>query len=169
MLVSTLVLGILSTITFGIALLPFLVVLWLLNIETVGTSWLWLNVPVSRVLIVIPGVMIAAVQSNYTALLPYSGDWDSRAEDLARAEAWPRSYLVQQLPTRRREALDEWELLKRYFVEGRMTDRELIHAALPAWNLLSLTAPDLAEIVQDEYSALVAESEESDFTAGSSE
>jgi len=162
MLVSTLVLGILSMLTFRIALLPFIGILWLLNIVTVGTSWLWLNVPISRILILLPGVIFAAVQSNYTALLPYFGDWDSRAEDLARAGVWPRSYLVQQLPQRRREALVEWEHLKEKFTQSGMTSEELISASLPVWNFLSLTAPDLAEIVQDEYSALVEDKKDSD-------
>lgn len=148
---TTLVLGLLDMITFGLALVPFIGVLWLLNILTVGTSWLWLNIPISRPFILIPGSIFAAVQASYTALLPYAGDWDSRAEDLATAQAWPRSIHVQQLPTHRHEAMVEWELLKERYSQGGMTDRELMIASSPLIYFLERTTPLFAERIKDEY------------------
>ena len=153
-LVSTLVLGILSAVTFGIGLLPFVLVLWLLNIGTVGTSWLWINVPQSRLLILLPGVILAGVQSNYTGLLPYSGDWDSRSEDLARAYAWPHSYYIQQLPRYKHEALIEWESLKQKFENDEITNEHFTDEWENIWVFFRSTSPDLCQKVLDEYNEI---------------
>jgi len=108
---------------------------------------LWLNIPISRPFILIPGSIFAAVQASYTALLPYAGDWDSRAEDLATAQAWPRSIHVQQLPTHRHEAMVEWELLKERYSQGGMTDRELMIANSP---LITKSGPTVTPEIRDD-------------------
>lgn len=59
--VSTFVLGILVTVTSGLALAP-LSLLWLPFLGGVlGSSWLWIKVPVMRPILLVPGVLWATV------------------------------------------------------------------------------------------------------------
>lgn len=155
--ISTLVLGMLSLVSFGLLLIPFLAVLWALNIVTVGTSWLWINVPASRAFVLIPGAVTAAIQENYTAMLPYEGDWESRADDLVRPEMWPRSLHVQNLPIYRSDALAHWRELKDSFNRGELSPDQLLRDAGDAWGLLDLTTIDLGDQIQQEYHDLTSD------------
>ena len=160
--ISTLILGALSLVSFGLILIPFLVVLWVLNIVTVGTSWLWINVPASRVFVLIPGVVSAAIQENYTAMLPYHGDWAARADDLARPESWPRSLHVQHLPRYRADALALWGELKDSYTRGEISATELIRDAREVWGMLDLTTVDLGDQIQQEYHDLTSDQADAD-------
>ena len=153
---STAALGCLSVLSVGLLLFPFLGVLWVLNIAVVGTSWLWLNAPVTRMPVVLPGAVFAAIEGAFAAMLPYEGDWESRAVDLATAEAWPHSYHVQRLPVYQRDAVNEWYRLKKRFSDGELSAEQLRDASLPAWQLLHRTAPGMADAVLQEYNELVS-------------
>jgi len=97
-IVSTFVLGILHTLTFGLALLP-LYALWFLFLGgVVGSSWLWIKVPVMRPILLVPGILWATVSKWFAACMPEMGEWESRATKQAVCESWPHSYHIMRMP-----------------------------------------------------------------------
>lgn len=92
--ISTLVLGCLVSITFGILLFIMNVIWWPLLGFMLVSSWLWYHVGFSRILLLVPGVFIAEFASAYAGLMPSMGEWDSRATKLAICESWPHSMSI---------------------------------------------------------------------------
>ena len=95
--ISTLVLGLAATITFGVPLyllsIPWLVLLGIL----LGTRWTWLNFPIVRPLLFIPGVIVTAVAYTYVSLVPAMGEKYQKALKLALCDSWPYSFTVFRL------------------------------------------------------------------------
>lgn len=93
-LVTTFILGILATVTFGLALLPLNLV-WLLFLGgLLGSSWLWIRAPLSRPILLIPGILWSNVSRWFASLVPEMGDWEARAMKQALCESWPHSYHI---------------------------------------------------------------------------
>lgn len=91
-LLSTFILGILVTITFGLLLLPLSIVFWWPFFGILlASSWLWQKLVISRPIILIPGVFIAAAANALVAFMPSMGEWESRGFKLAFCESWPHS------------------------------------------------------------------------------
>jgi hypothetical protein len=90
--VSTFVLGLLVTLTFGLLLIPISVI-WIVLFmgPLLGLSWLWLHVPLLRLPLAIIGIPIAALASAYAGLMPSMGETGSRATKLLQASTWPYS------------------------------------------------------------------------------
>ncbi|MBN1663426.1 MAG: hypothetical protein JW943_07490 [Deltaproteobacteria bacterium] len=91
-LVTTLVLGLIVELTFGILLLPISLIWILLSFPMIGASWLsakarWLREPVG-----ILGIPWAIITSTFVALMPSMGEMESRAAKLMLAESWPYSW-----------------------------------------------------------------------------
>ncbi len=91
-LVTTFVLGLLAKITFGIFLwigsviwMPFFALL-------IATSWLWLRVPLLRILLFFPGIILAVVSNIYATLMPCMGEWDARKIKIDLCYIWPLSW-----------------------------------------------------------------------------
>lgn len=83
------------SLTFGLLLIP-LTVLWLPQLGLlVGTSWLWLRVPILRPLLLLPGVLVAVIADTYVALMP-DPEKDSKYAKLTLATEWPLSSLLLQ-------------------------------------------------------------------------
>ena len=94
MIPSTLIGGCLVSATFGILLVP-LNLLWMPFLGfVIGSSWLWIKVPVSRPFLLIPGVLLSAIANLYVALVPDMGESYQKQLKMALCDNWPNSYLV---------------------------------------------------------------------------
>ena len=91
-LVTTLVLGLLVQLTFGLLLLPFSLV-WVVCFfgPLLGLSWLWQHARVLRFPLALLGVPLAVLGNTYTVLLPSMGETDSRISKLMLCSTWPFS------------------------------------------------------------------------------
>lgn len=89
---TTFVLGLLVTFTFGLLLLPISIV-WLIVFlgPLLALSWLWLRVPPLRLPLAVLGVPWAIVGRIYVQLMPSMGDMYGRVQKLLIAETWPYS------------------------------------------------------------------------------
>lgn len=91
-LVSTFVLGILVTLTFGILLVPISLIWNALFLgPLLGLSWLWQNVPLLRIPLGVIGIPIAVLGTIYTCLMPSMGEIESRVTKLLLCQTWPFS------------------------------------------------------------------------------
>ncbi|MBI5205807.1 MAG: hypothetical protein HZA11_12915 [Nitrospirae bacterium] len=91
-LVTTFVLGLLVSLSFGILMLPITLIWVVLSFPMIGASWLtarigWLRTPIG--LIGIPWAILADI---FVALMPSMGEMESRAAKLMLAESWPYSW-----------------------------------------------------------------------------
>ena len=91
-LVTTFVLGILVSVTFGLLLLPMSLIWMVLFLgPLLGLSWVWEKAPFLRVPIAILGIPLAFVGNIYASLMPSMGELDSRVSKLLLSESWPYS------------------------------------------------------------------------------
>ena len=91
-LVTTLILGLLVSLSFGILLFPISLLWILLSFPMIGASWLtakikWLRTPIGLV-----GIPWAIVANTFVALMPSMGELESRAAKLMFTESWPYSW-----------------------------------------------------------------------------
>lgn len=91
-LVTTLVLGLLVTLSFGILLLPISLTWIVLSFPMIGVSWLtakigWLRTPIGLV-----GIPWAILANTFVAMMPSMGELESRAAKLMLTESWPYSF-----------------------------------------------------------------------------
>lgn len=94
---TTFILGILVTLTFGL-LLIILSLVWLPLFGLIlGSSWLWIKVPLTRPILFLPGVIIAVVSEFYVSLVPDMGEKYQKLLKLGLCDSWPYSFLVYQL------------------------------------------------------------------------
>ena len=99
-LVTTFVLGILVSVTFGLLLLPMSLIWMALFLgPLLGLSWVWEKAPFLRVPIAVLGIPLAFVGNIYASLMPSMGELDSRVSKLFLSESWPY-------------CLDCWRLIK---------------------------------------------------------
>jgi hypothetical protein len=90
--ITTFVLGLLVTISFGILLFPISLIWILLSFPMIGVSWLtskikWLRVPLGLL-----GIPWAFVANIFVALMPSMGELESRAAKLMLTCSWPYSW-----------------------------------------------------------------------------
>ena len=91
-LVSTLVLGILVKLTFGLLLIPISFVWVILFLgPLLGLSWLWQNIPLLRIPLGVIGIPIAILGTVFTCLMPSMGEIESRVTKLLLCQTWPFS------------------------------------------------------------------------------
>ena len=88
-LVTTLVLGILVSCSFGLLLLPLSLIWAVLIFPLIGASWLCSKFEVLRNPVGFVGIPWAVVAHTYSCLIPSMGEFESRAHKLMLAEAWP--------------------------------------------------------------------------------
>jgi hypothetical protein len=90
--VSTLLLGCLVTVTFGLFLLPISFIWTCLFLgPLLGLSWLWDRVPLLRIPTAVFGIPVAVLGNNYTAMMPSMGEMESRTSKLLICQTWPFS------------------------------------------------------------------------------
>lgn len=95
--VCTFVLAILVSISFGTLLMLFSAI-WLPFLGILlGSSWLWVNIPILRPILLLPGVVIAVVTDAYVCLIPDMGEKYQKLVKLAICDNWPSSYIIWQL------------------------------------------------------------------------
>jgi hypothetical protein len=88
--VTTFVLGILVTISFGLLLLPFTLIWVVLFLgPLLALSWLWRKMPLLRIPVRCCGIPFAVVGDTYCCLIPSMGEWESRYTKLALCETFP--------------------------------------------------------------------------------
>jgi hypothetical protein len=89
-LVTTLVLGLAVTISFGLLLIPFSLIWTLLFLgPLLALSWTWLRVPLLRIPVAVLSVPWAVLGSAYVALIPSMGDTRGRVQKLLICDSWP--------------------------------------------------------------------------------
>ena len=100
-LVTTFVLSILVSITFGLLLFPLSLV-WsvLFLFPLVGLSYVYEKAPLLRIPIAIIGIPIAVLGNAYAAFIPSMGDMESRCTKLLITESFPFSWHYYQLTLR---------------------------------------------------------------------
>lgn len=104
-LVTTFVLGILVTCTFGLLLLPLSVAWIILVFPLIGVSWLCRRIEVFRIPLGLIGIPWAIVAHTYACIVPSMGEFESRASKLMLTWSWPFSWECWQFQTGR---LDLW-------------------------------------------------------------
>ncbi|MFC1954477.1 hypothetical protein ACFLVZ_01475 [Chloroflexota bacterium] len=97
-LVTTLILGILVRLTFGLLLFPFSfvwIVLFLLPL--IGISFVWEKIKFARWLVAIIGVPIALIGDTYVSLIPSMGEMESRIVKMLYCQTYPYTWKFHQL------------------------------------------------------------------------
>jgi len=97
--VTTLVLGLFVSLSFGLLLLPISLVWMVLFFPMVGASWLCSRAEPLRNPIGFLGIPWAVVASTYVCLMPSMGEFESRAEKLILTDSWPFSWEFWQFQT----------------------------------------------------------------------
>ena len=88
--VTTFVLGLAVTISFGLLLIPFSLIWTLLFLgPLLALSWTWLRIPLLRIPVAVIGVPWAVLGSVYVALIPSMGDMRGRVQKLLICNSWP--------------------------------------------------------------------------------
>jgi hypothetical protein len=96
-LVTTTILGLLVTLSFGLLLYP-LSAIWMLFFGLLlGSSWLWIRAWYLRPVLLLPGVLIAAIGFAYVSLVPDMGEKYQKALKLGLCDSWPFSHLTFRL------------------------------------------------------------------------
>ncbi len=92
-LITTLILGILVYLTFGLLLLPLSFV-WIVFFfgPLLGLSYAYERLPIFRALISLIGVPLAVVGDAYVALIPSMGEMDSRWSKMLYCQTFPYTY-----------------------------------------------------------------------------
>ena len=91
-LITTLVLGLLVSLTFGLLLIPISLIWIILSFPMIGASWLtakigWLRNPIGLL-----GIPWAVVANTFVALMPAMGAVEGRTAKLMLTESWPYSW-----------------------------------------------------------------------------
>ena len=99
-IVSTLVLGFATTLTFGLLLIPLSVVWCLLLSPMVTFSWICNRLPMLRDIIGIAFIPWVFITHTYVALIPSMGELESRASKLMLCASWPFTWEFWQFLSR---------------------------------------------------------------------
>lgn len=116
-LVSTLLLGILVSITFGLLIYPIALVWLILSLLLISLSWLSSILPGGRFIVGMIGLPLALISSIYVQLMPSMGELESRASHMMLCEAWPYSFEYWQFASGR-ESLADYK--SSYFLKALM-------------------------------------------------
>jgi len=93
----TFILGLLVSLSFGLLLIPFSL-LWILFFGLLlGSSWLWVNIPITRPILLPFGVVLATIADWYVSLIPDMGEKYQKVLKMAYCDSWPYSYLIFQV------------------------------------------------------------------------
>ena len=92
-IVSTFVISIIVTLTFGLLLIPINII-WLILFwgPLLILSWLWWKAPLLRIPIAIIGVAVALVGHIYVCVMPSMKEMDARYSKLIFCECWPYTF-----------------------------------------------------------------------------
>jgi len=97
-IITTFVLGLLVTLTFGLLLVPISLI-WtaLFLTPLLGLSKVYERIPILRFPISIIGISIAVLGNIYTAIMPSMGEVESRYVKMVICQTFPYSWRFMQL------------------------------------------------------------------------
>ncbi|MEO5923601.1 MAG: hypothetical protein ABIR70_07220 [Bryobacteraceae bacterium] len=96
--VSTFLLGLLVSLTFGLLLLPISAIWIVLFLgPLLGLSWVFERVPFSRPIASVIGVPLAVLGNLYVQLMPSMGELDSRYQKFVICQTFPYTWRYTQL------------------------------------------------------------------------
>jgi len=87
-IITTIVLGLAVTVTFGLLLLPISLIWALLLFPMVGLSWVCNKTPALRDVIGIVFIPWAVIANTFVALMPSMGEMENRASKLMLCGSW---------------------------------------------------------------------------------
>ena len=92
-LITTFVLGLLVSLTFGLLLIPFSIIWIVLFLgPLLGLSYVYERVAITRPFISIIGIPLAVIGNIYVALLPSMGEMDSRYAKMIICQTFPYTW-----------------------------------------------------------------------------
>jgi hypothetical protein len=92
-MITTFVLGILVSLTFGLLLIPFSIIWMVLFLgPLLGLSYVYERVAITRPFIAIIGIPLAVLGDTYVALLPSMGEKDSRYAKMICCQTFPYTW-----------------------------------------------------------------------------
>ena len=100
-IVTTLVFGLVVTLTFGLFLLPISFIWVLLLIPMIALSWVCNKVPALRDVLGIIFIPWAVVAATFVALMPSMGELENRASKLMLCASWPFTWEFWRFLTRK--------------------------------------------------------------------
>ncbi len=91
--VTTLMLGILISLTFGLLMFPLNLV-WVLCFfyPLIGLSYVYEKAPILRIFVVILGIPVAILGNTFASLVPAMKETDKRLSKLVLTESFPYSW-----------------------------------------------------------------------------
>ncbi len=99
--VTTLVLGFVASLTFGLLLLPISLIWVVLLFPMIALSWLCNKIPALRDVLGLVFVPWAVFANTFVALMPSMGEIESRALKLMLCESWPFTWEFWQFSSRK--------------------------------------------------------------------
>ncbi|MFA5238642.1 MAG: hypothetical protein WC476_02895 [Phycisphaerae bacterium] len=124
-IVTTLVLGILVSCSFGLLLFPISFIWIVFIFPLIGASWLCNKFEVLRNPVGLIGIPWAVIAHTYCCLMPSMGELESRAYKLMLAEAWPFCWEYWQLGNGRLDiSSPKWQIL--YTVVERISRNDAV-------------------------------------------
>lgn len=92
-IVTTFVLGLLVSLTFGLLLIPISLVWTVLFLGTLlGLSYVYERIAILRPFISIIGIPLVVIGDTYVALMPSMGEMDSRYQKLVLCQTFPYTW-----------------------------------------------------------------------------
>lgn len=95
--VTTALGGCLIAITFGLLTFVLTLIWWPFFVLLMGTSWLWLHAWYLRIILLVPGALIATLANLYVMLAP-EPEKDAKLQKLAITDEWPLSWYLIKPP-----------------------------------------------------------------------
>ncbi len=96
-LITTFVLGILVSLTFGLLLIPFSIIWIVLFLgPLLGLSYVYERVAITRPFIAIIGIPLSVIGDTYVALIPSMGEIDSRYAKMIICQTFPYTWRFNQ-------------------------------------------------------------------------
>ena len=116
-MITTFVLGILVSLTFGLLLIPFSIIWVVLFLgPLLGLSYVYERVAISRPFIAIIGIPLAVVGDTYVSLLPSMGEMDSRYSKIICCQTFPYTWRYFQYNNYKLN-IDQDDILNKIFQE----------------------------------------------------
>lgn len=97
-MITTFILGLLVSLTFGLLLIPISLV-WAVTFlgRLLGLSYVYERVAILRPFISIIGIPLAVLGNIYVALMPSMGEWESRFEKMIICQTFPYTWRYMRL------------------------------------------------------------------------
>ena len=97
-IVTTAASGCLFVLTAGLMILPLMLIWLVFSRLLLGTSILWIKVPISRPLLILPGLLVAFLAHLFVQLVSNPDGPSDRAVKMLLCDAWPLTWLVLRPP-----------------------------------------------------------------------